>query len=282
MTAAADESKSHTFDAIDPKDVDYGSLFDLTGQRHIVVGAGMGIGAATTRLIRHLGAEVMAVDIDEDRAKAIAAEVDGPWASADATDSAGVAHIVEVAKSELGPANGFVDIIGHGRVKPISEFTMEDWQWSFRINVDHAFLLGQAFGPIIAESSPGSMVFVASTAGLYALAQQPGYGPAKAALMTWVKSLAQEFGPSGVRVNAVIPGPILTPRLLEQYIAVDPKKYERMARGSFLNRLGQPHEIAGAATFLLCRAAGYITGQSVPVEGGAMSRNPHQSPTLEA
>jgi NAD(P)-dependent dehydrogenase (short-subunit alcohol dehydrogenase family) len=97
----------------------------------------------------------------------------------------------------------------------------------------------------------------------------PGYGPAKAALEIWVKQLAAEYGPAGVRVNAVAPGLFLSPR----FVGNDSGRAaaQMLAGKTMLQRLGQPYEIAATVAFLLTSAAGYITGTSIPVEGGARS-----------
>ncbi|GAA5194448.1 hypothetical protein GCM10023346_21890 [Arthrobacter gyeryongensis] len=99
----------------------------------------------------------------------------------------------------------------------------------------------------------------------------PGYGPAKAALQVWVKQMAAEHGPRGVRVNAVAPGLFLSPRYLARERSSSDA--QALAARPMLRRLGQPFEIAATIAFLLSPAAGYITGTTIPVEGGSLSRD---------
>lgn len=98
--------------------------------------------------------------------------------------------------------------------------------------------------------------------------------PAKAALNIWIKQLAEEYGPAGVRVNGVAPGFFLSPRMVENLDQVSTTAARSISQQPLLKRLGQPYEVAGTAAFLLTPASGYITGSLIPVEGGATSRDP--------
>jgi NAD(P)-dependent dehydrogenase (short-subunit alcohol dehydrogenase family) len=153
--------------------------------------------------------------------------------------------------------------------KPLPEFTLADWEQDFRVNLRHAFLVAQDLAPMVARSGDGSIVHVSSSMGNHAGRRSPGYGPAKAALQIWVKQLAAEYGSAGVRVNAVAPGLFLSPRFMAN--EAGRAAADALAGRTLLGRLGQPYEIAAAVAFLLTPAAGYITGTTLAVEGGARS-----------
>lgn len=246
-------------------DVDYARLFRLDGDFIAVVGAGAGIGEHIARATAALGARILCVDVDEEPVRRVATELDAPYIVADATTPSGVDTIARVVESNFDRLNGYVDVIGRIQRKPLPEFTLEEWDEDFRINLRHAFLLGQRIAPLVARSKRGSIVHVSSVMGRHAGKMSPGYGPAKAALDVWVQSMAAQYGSSGVRVNAVAPGLFISPRFVEKSL----DSFDFFAARTMLGRLGQPFEVAGLVVFLLTRAAGYITASSILVDGGA-------------
>lgn len=248
--------------------VDYPGLFRLDGKSYIVLGAGSGIGELVSRMIAAMGGRVLCVDINADALTGVAGELRMPSLVADATTEEGIERIAAAAAAEFGTINGYVDVIGQMFAKSIADYGLEDWERDFTVNLSHAFLAARELVPLIEN---GSIVHVstvvASRGGLVA----PGYGPAKAALEVWVKQLAAEYGPRGIRVNAVAPGLFLS----ERYVAKSRSDSDARALASapLLGRLGQPHEIAAAIAFLLSPAAGYITGSTIAVDGGALARD---------
>src|SRR4029079_11189691 len=117
------------------------------------------------------------------------------------------------AERQLGRIDGLVDIVGMAKYIDAVETTDEDWDWTVGMVLRHAFLFAQAAGKSMANNGGGSMVFVASVSGIFSAPRHAAYGAAKAGLMSWVRSLAVELGPSKVRVNAVAPGMVWTPRI---------------------------------------------------------------------
>lgn len=249
-------------------DVDYDGLFRLDGRRYVVVGAGAGIGEHVARTIHAMGASLVLVDLHPEPLGALARELGGVPVVADASTEDGAAQIAAVA-AEAGHIDGYVDVIGQMTRKPLREFTLDDWERDFRVNLTHAFLTGQHLAPLVAASGGGSIVYVSSVKAGHAGRKAAGYGPAKAALQTWVKQLAAEYGPEGVRVNAVAPGLFLSPRFVAHQ---SPESIDaNFAVHAMLGRLGQPFEVAATIAFLLTPAAGYITATTIPIEGGSLS-----------
>lgn len=240
-------------------------LFRLHDDEIAVIGAGAGIGEHVASTLTGLGARVLCVDIDEESVRAVATRLKAPYCVADATTEKGVDDIARVAESEFDGLRGYVDVIGRIQRKALDEFTLAEWDEDFRMNLRHAFLLAQHLVPLVARSGGGSIVHLSSVMSRHAGRLSPGYGPAKAALETWVQSMAAQHGHHGVRVNAVSPGLFVSPRLLDRAGGA----LEVLSARTMLGRLGQPYEIAGVVAFLLTPAAGYITGTSILVDGGA-------------
>lgn len=248
--------------------IDHANLFRLDGKSYVILGAGSGLGAHVARTIAGLGGRVLGVDINAEPLDALAEELQMPFLVADATSEEGVEAIAESVIAEFGHINGYIDVIGQMHRNEISVYSLEDWEQDFRTNLGHAFLAARRLAPLV---SNGSIVYVSSTVASRGGLLAPGYGPAKAALEIWVKQMAAEHGTRGVRVNAVAPGLFLSPRMAAKERSRQDAKL--LSSRSLLGRLGQPFEIAAALVFLLSPAAGYITGTTIPVEGGALSRD---------
>lgn len=242
---------------------DYRNLLDLSGRGFVVLGAGDGIGAQIAHALSQCGARLLCVDIDERRASDIAAATDGYAHTADVTTADGVAGVFAEAKARLGTVRGVVDVIGVARIKPIPDFTVEEIDWQFGIVLRHALYTLQQAARTMTEG--GSVTFVSSMSGDRVVQNQVLYGTAKAALNHLVHGAGVEFGPRGIRVNAVAPGFIRTPRLLE---LLDQDAWSRIDRGVPVGRAATLAEIASALLFLASDMAAHITGVVMPVDGG--------------
>jgi 3-oxoacyl-[acyl-carrier protein] reductase len=244
----------------------------LAGKRAIVAGAGQGIGRACALALHEAGARVACVDNDDGRAQAVAREVDGLPLVIDVRRRDDVEGAVAATVAELGGLDVCVDIIGEARWGTLLEATEEDWDASFDLVLRHVFFFAQAAGRAMVDGGTGgAFVAVASVSGLTGAPGHGPYGAAKAGLIALVKTLALELASAGVRVNAVAPGAVLTPRILEQTSA------ERLAAGAKaipLGRQAEPEEIAKAITFLASDLASYVTGQTLAVDGGATAQFP--------
>ena len=238
---------------------------DLRGRGYVVIGAGQGIGAATCRALAGLGARLLCVDNDFVRGAAIAQETGGSAVVADVTKRADVARVFAEAHDLFGQdLSGAVDIVGMARIGPLGSLTDEDWDQQFDIVLRHAFLTIQIGGERLAARGGGSLAFVGSISGHLSIAGQSAYGAAKAALHHLVETAAHELGPRQVRVNAVAPSFVRTPRLL----GLGADFWNDISTALPLRRPAEPSDIAKALVFLLSDMSTCMTGAIMPVDGG--------------
>jgi len=250
----------------------YEGLLRLDGRRFVVIGAGQGIGRQASHALASVGARLVTVDVDGDLAGDIADEVGAEPFVGDATDRSDVERLFAHADARLGGVDGVVDIIGMARYATLTEMSDEEWDWHFDIVLRHAFLAMQHGGRALAASGGGAMVFVASVSGITSAPRHGAYGAAKAGLMSLVRTGAVELGPSHVRVNAVAPGVVWTPRV-SAFLGEDGRT--RNVDNTPLRRVAQPADIAAAILFLASDLAGYITGQTLVVDGGVGAKFPY-------
>jgi NAD(P)-dependent dehydrogenase (short-subunit alcohol dehydrogenase family) len=247
---------------------DYASLLRLDGQIQVVLGAGFGIGYQTSHALAAVGATVVCVDRDAERAEKVAAEVGGVAWTGDITDADAVAALFDFVGERFGRLDGVVDIVGLSMYKDLVDLTDSDWLWHHDIVLRHAYLALRNAGRVWQRSGTGGAIsFVASVAGLTSSPHQSAYGATKAALMSLVRSAAVELGPLGVRVNAVAPGVVRTPRQ-----QANPKWTDDLVNANVANtplrKLAFPSDIASVLLFLNSALAGHVTGQTIVVDGG--------------
>jgi NAD(P)-dependent dehydrogenase (short-subunit alcohol dehydrogenase family) len=244
----------------------------LEGRGFVVVGAGQGIGRQTCHALAQAGAKVFCIDNVEALAKEVADEIGGVAWAADARDRGEVERSVEAAAQELGVVDGLVDIVGMAKYASILETTDEDYDWTFDVVLRHAYLYSQACGAVMAAAGGGTMVFVASVSGITSAPRHAAYGAAKAGLIAWIKSLAVELGPKGIRANSVAPGLVWTPRI-SQYLGDEGR--ELNVQNTPLGRVAEPADIAAAILFLASDLSSYVTGQTLVVDGGVGAKFPY-------
>jgi NAD(P)-dependent dehydrogenase (short-subunit alcohol dehydrogenase family) len=244
------------------------SLFDLTGRHALVTGATQGLGRAIAWALAAQGASLLVSDRDPAACERSAAELRaaGHSARALAADLADASAI-----TALCAAAGAVDVLVcnagvQGPAGPLLAASDADWQHVLDINLRAAARLCAGLVPGMAARGGGSVVLMSSIAGLRGNRAIGLYGLSKAALAQLARNLAVEWGPQGVRVNAVAPGLIRTP--LSAGLMADDTFMARRLQATPLRRVGEPEEVAGAVVLLASRAGGFITGHTLVVDGG--------------
>lgn len=255
---------------------DYAARLRLDGRGFVILGAGQGIGRQASHAFSSLGANVFLVDKDPDLAAEIAAETGGTAASGDATSREDAERLFGEAAGALGRIDGVVDIIGMAQYCDIVDLSDDLWNWHFDICLRHAFLAMQLGGRAMKEHG-GTLTFVASVSGLTGAPEHAAYGAAKAGLMSLVRSGAVELGPYGIRVNAVAPGVVWTPRV-SGYLGEAGRKHN--SENAPLRRVALPADIASALLFLSSDLAGYVNGQVLTVDGGVSAKFPYSVPDV--
>jgi NAD(P)-dependent dehydrogenase (short-subunit alcohol dehydrogenase family) len=241
----------------------------LDGRCVIVAGAGGGgIGTRSVQAMLEAGATVIGVDRDEAALAAVTTEFEGqPFVgvNGDVTTDEGIASIISAAQRECGRIDGLVNVIGGTMIDgwaPTLDYTREQWRTVMTINVDYVMFLGQAVAKVMIDGGGGSIVNVASTAGLAAAPYHVAYGTSKAGVVALTRTMAVEWGQYGIRANVIAPGTINTPRAKP----LPPDRRDRVAIP--LHRRGEPREIASVALFLISDLSSYVNGQLIPVDGG--------------
>ncbi len=246
--------------------------------RVLVTGAGSGIGRAVALLAasREPGIRLGLVDRDAAAAGRVAAECGSLGAvcvgvAADLSSLEGPAEAVAEVTEVLGGLDVLVSNAGTTGRGTLLETTVEDWQHVFDLNVRATWLLARAAYDALAEAR-GSIVVTTSISAHHPTPRAGAYSASKAALAMLVRHLALEWGPAGIRVNAVAPGPVLTPMTFASFgDDADPAARGRRRRreaGTPLQRLAEPADVAEVVWFLAGRGAAHVTGAEVPVDGG--------------
>jgi NAD(P)-dependent dehydrogenase (short-subunit alcohol dehydrogenase family) len=232
----------------------------------VVTGGASGIGAACCRELAARGARIAVMDRDEG-AHAIAREVQGQGWIADVADEPAMQRCAEAIEKALGPVEVLVNSAGVIQVPvPPQRLSMETWDEVVRVDQRGTYVASVVFGVRMAARRRGAIVNIASIAGMRSMPLH-SYAPAKAAVISMTECLAAEWGPAGVRVNAVSPGYTRTPAL-QDAIDKGQRDVSRLESNAAMGRMVEPDDIARAVAFLSSDDAAAITGVNLPVDCG--------------
>src|SRR4051812_9937078 len=245
-----------------------GGIFTLTGKIAAIVGAGSGIGEAVAIGAAKQGASVVCLDSNESAARAVAANIgEGATAAAvDIRDGAGVARALEAIARDRGSLDIVVCTPSINVRKPILQYTEDEFDRVVAVNLKGSFNVLQAAGRIMTAQKRGSVVIFSSIRSQVVEPGQSVYAMTKAGIVQLVRVGAAEFGPSGVRVNAIGPGVVETP--LTAPIKANADWFAAYANKSALKRWARADEMVGPTLFLASDAASYVTGTILFADGG--------------
>jgi NAD(P)-dependent dehydrogenase (short-subunit alcohol dehydrogenase family) len=252
------------------------ALLDMQGRAALVVGGGQGIGRAAALALARAGAAVAVLDLESERAKAVASELEAEGVRAlalcaDVTRADDAERAVAEAARGLGALDAVIDIVGSASWGSLLELDEATWERDFAVNLkQHWYVARSAARGFIAAQRAGALCVVGSVSGVFSAANHGAYGAAKAGLLAFVRTAAEEWWPHGIRVNAVVPGVVRTPRIEAAWSAGQIAKPTEET----LARMASPDDIANAAVFLVSDLARRITGQSLIVDGGTTTKFP--------
>ena len=246
----------------------------LTNQVAVVTGASRGIGAATARAFAQAGAAVALASRDKGRLDALAAEITAAGGTAlsvptDIGDPEDVERMVTRTLDAFGRLDiAFNNAAGGGHPPtPLTEVALQDFDSALAINLRGTFLCLQHEIAAMLQSGGGAIVNMSSTAGLEAVGGLAAYVSSKHAIVGLTKVAALEYAARGIRVNAVAPGPILTEQLERAGVAAQAGAAQAMP----MKRVGRPEEVAATVVWLCSDSASFITGATIPIDGGKLA-----------
>ena len=254
----------------------------LTDQVAVVAGGGRGIGAAVARTLAQAGASVCVIDVEIDRASAVADDIHATGGraialQAELRDAQQVELAIADAVTAFGGVNVLVNVAGgmhaYAPWRRLGDWEEDTWDEIVDRNLKYVFLTTRAMiRRLLAAGTSGSVVNIASISGETSAPNHTAYGAAKAGLANLTRTLAVEYGPDQIRFNAVAPGSVATPAVADRV---------RANSAAPLRRWATPDDIANAVVFLASPLASYITGQTLLVDGGATANFPLTTPSPE-
>ncbi|MFJ1762794.1 SDR family NAD(P)-dependent oxidoreductase [Amycolatopsis sp. NPDC088138] len=239
--------------------MNYENLFRLDGRRAVVLGGGSGIGREAARALSAHGASVVVADRNIEAARETGA---GEAYEIDLLEPGAV----DRAASDLGPLDVVVLTAATNVRKRLLDYTRDEFDRVIALNLGVTFEVVRAFGADMVARGRGSIIGFSSIRGTTVEPGQGPYAATKAGLVQLFRTAAAEFGPAGVRVNAIAPGVVETP--LTAQIKANPEWYDAYAQKGALGRWARPDELAGAVVYLASDASTFVTGSVLAVDGG--------------
>ncbi|KQM81570.1 3-alpha-hydroxysteroid dehydrogenase [Agromyces sp. Leaf222] len=241
---------------------------DLGGRVTLVTGGARGLGAAYVRALHAAGARVVAADLLDDEGRALAAELGerARFVHLDVTDEASWTAAVDATLEAFGAVDVLVNNAGIANAAPIEHLTLAKWDAVIAVNLTGVFLGCRAVVPAMKAQGSGSIINISSVEGMRGSPGLHGYTASKFGVRGLSQSLAVELGASGIRVNSVHPGLILT----DMTSRIDPSKLDIP-----LGRPAMPDEVAGTIVFLASDASSFTSGAEFVVDGGMIAGIPH-------
>ena len=248
-------------------------MFSIEGHTAIVTGGASGIGLATARALAGLGANVVVADIDEEAGARVAGELANGGAGArfvraDVAAASDVDALVEAATGRFGSLEILMHFAGIGMERHALRTTREDWDRILAVNLTGTFLVMQAAGAVMVEAGYGRIVSMASAAGERGGTGRTAYGASKGGVAAMTRVMAMEWARHGVTVNTLAPGAIDTALVKKMHDAETRRAYLQAIP---MGRYGEPEEVAAAAVSLALPGSSYVTGITLPVDGGFLS-----------
>ncbi len=242
------------------------TLMTLDGKRILITGGARGLGKAFAAAAIAAGARVAIADILEDAGRAAAAQIGASFFKLDLASPQSIEACMAGVAAALGGVDGLVNngAITNSGGKTLEQLDIEVWDRVMNVNVRGTWLMSRAALPHLRASAAGRVVNIASDTALWGAPRLLAYVASKGAVIAMTRSMARELGDARISVNAVAPG--LTLVEATEYVPQD--RHDRYLEGRALRRRQLPDDVCGAVVFLLSDAAGFITGQLLPVNGG--------------
>jgi NAD(P)-dependent dehydrogenase (short-subunit alcohol dehydrogenase family) len=249
-------------------------LFSLHQRSAVVTGASSGIGRAIAEALAEAGASVVLVG----RRTSALSEVEAgiarrggrsAWLSADFADRQALVGVADRCAEVFGEPDILVNAAGINLRPPLGSLTLEDWDATMGLNLTAPFVLGQRFGPSMADRGYGRIINLGSQQSFRAFGNSGAYGVSKAGIVALTRSQAEAWSRRGVCCNAIVPGFVNTP--MTEAVFSDPTRVAALEERTMVGRNGRVEDFRGVAVFLASAASAYVTGQAIFVDGGFSS-----------
>lgn len=255
------------------------SQLELNGKVAVIIGGTSGIGLAIAKGMAEAGADVVPTSRRTEMVENAAAEIEQRGrrslrVASDVSDRASLQQVVDESVRVFGKVDILVNCAGRTKRAPTIDFSEDDWNSIIDTNLTGTLRAAQVFGRHMLERESGSIINIASLSSFVALYEVAAYSASKAAVASLTKSLAIEWGPRGVRVNAIAPGVFRT--ALNQKLLDETERGREFLLRTPMRRFGNVDELAGVAIFLASDAASFVNGEIIAVDGGFLASGVNQ------